>query len=507
MRSTIKMTLYFWSNLIVTFLLISTLEVSSQQDGQMENKKVVCYYTNWSSYRPGELAFFPKDINPSLCTHLIYAFLTFKEDLGGLAAFDSFQDIDRKGFQQFADLKSMNKDLKLLAAIGGWREGSKRFSAIARSEESRRTFAKGVIQFLRQYNFEGINIDWQYPAFREGSIDKDRNNFVELLKTLKDEFDAENTTLDKLLLTTSAPQNTEYIEKGFDLPEIQKYVEFITIVCYDYHLSTDLVVNHHSPLYALPQEVGDEAKLNVDWTVRFIIEHGVAREKIVLGIPAYGRTFTLMDENMHQIGSPSDGEGPEGVSTREIGYKAFYEICQDIIKEGWQVVHVNRTALGPYAHKGKNWVSFDDEDSARRKGEYAREQNLGGIMFWSIDDDDYTGRCGDRKYPLIQSAKEGFYSFSASMTTEDTTTTSSTPMPTRATRPVQMTTDQTVTPRLRSVSADTLSAGEDGIIENRPFLNSPPSGSHTVSREFKDHGNTFYQSISIWITNNVFHLG
>ncbi|ELU05491.1 hypothetical protein CAPTEDRAFT_142967, partial [Capitella teleta] len=35
---------------------------------------VVCYYTNWSQYRPGDAKFIPSDIDVSLCDDLIFAF-------------------------------------------------------------------------------------------------------------------------------------------------------------------------------------------------------------------------------------------------------------------------------------------------------------------------------------------------------------------------------------------------------------------------------------------------
>lgn len=58
------------------------------------NKKVVCYFTNWSAYRPGSAKFLPQNINPHLCTHLIYAFGGFTNDFQ-LRPFDKWQDIDQ----------------------------------------------------------------------------------------------------------------------------------------------------------------------------------------------------------------------------------------------------------------------------------------------------------------------------------------------------------------------------------------------------------------------------
>lgn len=66
----------------------------------------------------------------------------------------------------------------------------------------------------------------------------------------------------------------------------------------------------------------------------------------------------------------------------------------------------NAKALGPYAFKENQWVGYDDEAIARKKGEYVVANGLGGIMFWSIDNDDFRGTCHGRPYPIIEAAKE-----------------------------------------------------------------------------------------------------
>ena len=65
--------------------------------------------------------------------------------------------------------------------------------------------------------------------------------------------------------------------------------------------------------------------------------------------------------------------------------------------------------VGPYAHKGKLWVGYDDITAVQDKAIYVSEEGLGGIMFWTIDNDDYRGYCHDKPFPLIESAKEALY--------------------------------------------------------------------------------------------------
>lgn len=102
--------------------------------------------------------------------------------------------------------------------------------------------------------------------------------------------------------------------------------------------------------------------------------------------------------------------GDQGDATREKGYLAYYEICQSLKEEDsdWTVVQPNSDALGPYAYNGNQWVGYDDEDIVRKKSKFVVEQNLGGIMFWSIDNDDFRGLCNGKAYPLIEAAKEAY---------------------------------------------------------------------------------------------------
>ena len=86
-----------------------------------KNKKLVCYYTNWSQYRPGVGRFVPENVDPFLCTHVIYAFAKVDE-AGNLQPFewnDQSTEWSRGMFDRMMDLKKKNPNLKISLAAGG----------------------------------------------------------------------------------------------------------------------------------------------------------------------------------------------------------------------------------------------------------------------------------------------------------------------------------------------------------------------------------------------------
>lgn len=65
--------------------------------------------------------------------------------------------------------------------MGGWNAGSGAFSSMVASTESRLLFVNSAIDFLRKYDFDGLDLDWEYPT-RRGGRPEDRENFAKLVK-------------------------------------------------------------------------------------------------------------------------------------------------------------------------------------------------------------------------------------------------------------------------------------------------------------------------------------
>ena len=92
----------------------------SNTDSSVDKKRSVCYYTNWSQYRPGQGRFYPENVDPSICTHIIYAFA--KMTNYKLAAFewnDEDTDWSIGMYHRAMDLKKKNPKLKIMLAVGG----------------------------------------------------------------------------------------------------------------------------------------------------------------------------------------------------------------------------------------------------------------------------------------------------------------------------------------------------------------------------------------------------
>jgi len=242
--------------------------------------KLVCYYTNWSQYRPKKGKFLPEYIDPFLCTHVIFAFGWIKE--GRLTSFEK-NDVSGDGaaglYQRVVGLKAKNPKLKVILAIGGWSFGTSKFKQVAETRFSRQTFIFSAIPFLRKYNFDGLDVDWEYPK------SADRDNFVAYLKELHEafEFESEETGNERLLLSAAVPVGPDNVRGGYDVPAVSKYLDFINLMAYDFHGKWEKQAGHNAPLFAPSSDSEWRKQLSVSFAAKMWTRLGTPKEKLVIG--------------------------------------------------------------------------------------------------------------------------------------------------------------------------------------------------------------------------------
>lgn len=385
------------AQLIVTLLAFVITNVYAE-------KKIVCYVGTWAVYRPGRGRFDIDHIDPYLCTHLIYSFFGINED-GSIKIIDPYLDLEdnwgRGHIKRFNGLKSINPGLKTMAAVGGWNEGSLKFSTVAANPALRQRFITNSVEFCRTHNFDGVDLDWEYPAQRGGDETLDKENHARWLEELRQEFDRQG------LLLSAAVASAEFSAGvSYDIPRVSAALHFVNIMTYDMHGAWDNYCGLNAPLYKGPADVTDiQQQLNVNTSIHYWLSQGAPKEKLIMGIPLYGRSFTLANAGENYVGAAVNGPGTAGPYSREPGVLGYNEFCEKLQTEKWDIRSSDEQS-GFYAVKGNQWLGFDDPTTVQYKMDYILQMDLGGAMVWSLESDDFLGVCHDKRNILMN----GIYS-------------------------------------------------------------------------------------------------
>ncbi|ESO84590.1 hypothetical protein LOTGIDRAFT_131946 [Lottia gigantea] len=265
-------------------------------------------------------------------------------------------------------------------------------------------FAESVIPYLVDYGFDGLDLDWEFPAWgRFRSKPEQKHNFTLTLQALRETFDnyTEKRVLPKYLLTTAVASTIPLILGCYEIPEMSKYVDFINLMTYDIHGfgKTTPFTGHNSPMYS-GQSLLDKTifyyynMVNIDFIYELWVEHGMKKSQIRVGIPTYAHTFHLLSEKSHGLYSLATGYNT--TLGDEISRALICKLLNDTsFKQVW-----DKDCAVPYAYSGTTWISYENKQSVYMKVKWILENKYGGIMTYSLNVDDYVGQqCGE-KWPM-----------------------------------------------------------------------------------------------------------
>ena len=360
-----KYTLY----LLIIITIIFSCKSEKDLNNQNNKKKVIIGYVPGFRGDLGDLK-----IDAKKLTHINYAFVDVKDSMAWLTNIAT----DTINFRKLNYLKKDNPDLKILISLGGW-GWSENFSDAVLTENSRKKFAKTSADIVEQNNLDGVDIDWEYPGFKgEDNVfrTEDRKNFTLMFKVLREELDKlSEKTGKKYLLTTAVPDFTEFLNKT-DMGKAAEYMDYVNLMTYDFYVPAGDTVGHHSNLYHSKNFVGRAAH-------RGITEYkaaGVPAEKLVLGIPFYGRSWIMKTGDNRGINRVAD-------SVKRAG--GYTYIKDSLTTKPGFVRYWDEEAKAPYLYneQTRQLIVYDDEESVKIKCEYVKENNLGGVMFWQYASD------------------------------------------------------------------------------------------------------------------------
>uniref|UniRef100_A0A8C6FBR3 GH18 domain-containing protein n=1 Tax=Monodon monoceros TaxID=40151 RepID=A0A8C6FBR3_MONMO len=367
------------------------------QLGNCTATKSVCYFTNWSQYRPGIARYMPENVDPCLCTHIIFAFTGMTNN-----QMTTIEWNDETLYASINGLKHYNRGLKTLLSVGAGtleprgktlhsqRNRSQITQSLPNSKGSE--FSEVAIWFLRKYTFHGLDVDWEYPV-NCGSPADTKQLFTVLLKSNKP----------RLLISAAVSAGKGTIETAYQIPEMSKYMDLINVMTYDLRGSWDGFTGEDSPLFAGPNDKGDYKYFSVDYAMSYWKNQGAPAEELMVGFGAYASTFTLTNPASHGLDAPTSGPGTARSYTQEAGSLAYFEVCS-FLKGATEVWNAPQEV--PYAYKGNQWIGYANPKSFTLKVRPSTPFLLWGSMVWNIGLDDFTGTfCGQGKYPFMHALK------------------------------------------------------------------------------------------------------
>ncbi|MBR7102978.1 MAG: glycoside hydrolase family 18 protein [Tidjanibacter sp.] len=304
----------------------------AEQKEVSNDKVVIAYVTSWSSVIP----------DPAHITHINYAFGHVTN------SFDGVRIDNPQRLKTLVALKEVKPELKVMLSVGGW--GSGRFSEMASTDERRKAFAKDCLRVVEEFGLDGIDIDWEYPTSDMAGISAspdDTENFTLLMKELRRVLPAE------MQLTMASAANAKYV----DFKEAVQYMDFVNVMNYDMASAPQ----HHSGMYRSEMSPG----ITCEEGILAHVEAGVPMEKLVFGMPFYGRASGAL----------------EGFND----YKNIVQLPEDKFTIEW-----DDTAKAPYVVEVKSGdvvCTFDDPRSIAIKCDYIAEKGMRGAMYWDYDGD------------------------------------------------------------------------------------------------------------------------
>jgi chitinase len=324
---------------------------------------------------PNETMLQPGDVAARKLTRINYAFSNIDGNRMVIGA-----PVDVQNLATLVGLKKENPSLTVLVSVGGWL-WSGGFSDMSLTHESRTAFIQSVVEFLKQYQLDGLDIDWEYPAM-EGSTKhfrpEDTQNYTLLLAELRSRFDTEEKLLHRrLYLSIAVGGEHDFIEHT-EMGKVQKYVDTVNLMAYDYYEpGSEPITGNQAPLFANP---ADPKKISAARSIEDYEQAGVPAEKIVLGVPFYGHAWGQVPGENHGLFQP----GKKAPNT----YARYGNIVSSMLKQGY-TRYWDATASAPYLYNPEKriFVSYEDPESLTLKCKYVLDHKLAGVMFWDYESD------------------------------------------------------------------------------------------------------------------------
>ncbi len=278
------------------------------------------------------------------------------------------------------ELKNKYPHLKVMISVGGW--GIDGFSDIAADPKLREQFTISVADFIRKYNFDGVDIDWEFPIHGAWGVIKaraeDKQNFVLLIEEMRNQLNKLDQETNKYHYLSLAVGVGPWVVKGVDFKAMELNVDFFGVMAYNLAGSWSDKTENHVALYK------DKMQWATDDAVKLILQTGIKPKQIVLGTAFYGRVHANVE-----------GDTEDGLYQKFQGHGGKEHLTYKDIAENYLnnpdynlFFHKETQSTHLYSKKDKVFISYADPKSIKVLIDYTKKHSLGGILIWEITQDD-----------------------------------------------------------------------------------------------------------------------
>jgi chitinase len=394
-----------WSCQVLTrLLLLATFTILSGSNLLGQKRDVIGYYLA-SEYASRDTLVTPLSLPFEKLTIINYAFFypTLEGTLvGRTPRYDELilsgvRDSSSGAVRAETGLCSLahSHGVKVLLSIGGWEE-SGNFPAVAATTDGRRTFVASCADAIRQYGFDGIDIDWEYPGYGpHNGTPQDGTNFLLLLRALRDTLDVLGEHADRHMLLSIAIPTVPSLLEPLDVGAIAALIDVFNLMTYDIYGAWDPLSNHNTPLFP---SAGSDTSRCIDAGFRLFRDtYGIPPDRLTIGTAFYGRSYkACADLHRPHGGSDAANFPPDGTPR-------YYTIAaaRDRCERRW-----DDRAKVPYlvCQEWNSVVAYDDEESTAMKAQYVIDHGIRGIIIWELSGDFFP----DGSTPLLDAIHRAF---------------------------------------------------------------------------------------------------
>ncbi len=382
--------------------------------------RIMGYYPNWAYWRTPA---YTADLLPFDKMNTVgYAFAIFDNN-GQVSLYDL--DSDSVNLPIISQARKRYPYLNASLSFGGWSWSStpsgwhcqvgssphgpaECFSQMAADPIATAAFVTQAVQAMKEVNFNGIDIDWEYPINPD-----DVKNYINLLQKLRIALD-QQSQLDHQIyfLTTAVPGGIDKINAltASQWQTVASVTDFMGVMTYDFHGPWDQGHTGSNFMSAMQLDPAHDpstqhvtlSKYNVTDAMGAYVTNGVASQKLLLGIPLYGRMVQIKQQGLlfglYQpiIGTPQgEWDNVQSGFTGMIDYQCI--IDQQACGNHYLLPRLTRVnpenhALGyyaktPWGYSPDFFITYDDLDSAAYKATWVKNQQFGGVMLWDLTGD------------------------------------------------------------------------------------------------------------------------